>query len=318
MPLFTQTLRGSEDWGKVFHEAAYWQPLIEAIYQREGLAKEVALKDIGLLTPGTNAVFRVGNTVVKIMAPEETGMQDAIFGSSEYMAHMEAESLGVPVPAMRAAGTMHDSYTFEYIVCEFVPGQELGRLLPTWSHEEQDVALTHLKAMVRSLQQGEQYTQGLEPLIERALTNARWLQFKPAVRSEVFRRVRGASAKMLMRVHGDMTGENVLYRTEGAAYAANAESPLCLLDFGDSCIAPPEYEYAALVFELFDMDARLTKTFFRFPNGACFLRVLLPAVLLHDFGADYLAKAAQRFLHKSPEEVDSVRELEAMLLQHIY
>ena len=318
MPLFTQPIHSSEDWAKVYHHAEYWQPLVQAIYQRARLAEQVGLEDIRMLTPGTNAVFRVGNTVVKIMAPEESGMQDAIFGSQELMAHIEAESLGVPVPAIMASGFIHDSYDFEYLVCAHIEGRELGSLWPTWTEDRRTLALTQLKGIVRSLQQGEQYSSGLEPLIERALTNVRWLQFCPKVRSEVFRRVRGARAQVLLRVHGDITGENVLYCSDDVLSNGDASGSLCLLDFGDSCIAPPEYEYAALVFELFDMDPKLIRTFFRFPNSACFLRVLLPAVLLHDFGADYLAKAVRRFLHKSPEEVESLPEIEAMLLQYIY
>jgi hypothetical protein len=54
-------------------------------------------------------------------------------------------------------------------------------------------------------------------------------------------------------VHGDLTGENVLADGAGGYY---------VIDFADACIAPPEYELAPLMCELFRFDRACLEGYF--------------------------------------------------------
>lgn len=301
--LFAHRLESYQDWSRCFQDIESWRPLIAEIYRRQGLP----LAEISSLTPGTNAVFRIGDAVIKIFAPQETEISALSDASAELIACVEAEALGIPSPAILHHGTIEDRYRFEYVIMEYRQGRELGGAWGDMDEAAKEAALQQVKRIVQALQSGSRYEQGLDYLLRRALENERWLIFNDTVRGEVFRRLRSLQAETLIRVHGDMTGENLLIDAAGS---------VTLIDFGDSCIAPPEYEYPALIFELFDMDADLVRRFFRFPNAACFLRVVLPAVLLHDFGAHYLRKAAERLLHCAPEDVANLQSLEEALLEH--
>ena len=68
--LFWETLQNWADWGRVFADWAAFAPLVREIFRRNGLP----MGEVRALPPGTNAVFRVGDLVVKIYAPAETGV----------------------------------------------------------------------------------------------------------------------------------------------------------------------------------------------------------------------------------------------------
>ena len=59
-----------DDWGRVYQSKEAFSPLVEEIYRREKLP----FAPLQNLTPGTNAVFRVGNTVAKVFFPRESGL----------------------------------------------------------------------------------------------------------------------------------------------------------------------------------------------------------------------------------------------------
>ena len=67
---FTETIQNWQDWAAVFQSISAFEPLIRAILQKEKLP----LGKVTQLTPGTNAVFRVEQLVIKIYAPKESGM----------------------------------------------------------------------------------------------------------------------------------------------------------------------------------------------------------------------------------------------------
>ena len=57
-------------WGKVFQAAESFGPLIKYIFKLHKLP----FSSIEHCTPGTNAVFKVGSYIIKIFAPNESGM----------------------------------------------------------------------------------------------------------------------------------------------------------------------------------------------------------------------------------------------------
>lgn len=68
--LFTQQINTWKDWSKVFHSIEAFTPLVKYIFMKEKLS----FTQLEKLTPGTNAVFKVGNYIIKIFAPTEAGM----------------------------------------------------------------------------------------------------------------------------------------------------------------------------------------------------------------------------------------------------
>ena len=62
MNLFTAQINNWSEWGKLFQDVDTWHPLIQNIFQKEKLP----FVPIEKLTPGTNAVFKVGELVIKI------------------------------------------------------------------------------------------------------------------------------------------------------------------------------------------------------------------------------------------------------------
>ena len=91
--VFEKTIDGWQSWGDVYTDCAAFAPLVRAIYAREGLPVP---EEIGGLTPGTNAVFRCGDTVVKIFAPPESGFDSARDFAVEKAMLAYAQAQGAP------------------------------------------------------------------------------------------------------------------------------------------------------------------------------------------------------------------------------
>ena len=306
--LFASTIDGFSSWEKVFQSIAAWSPLMEAIYKREDLPYSMPK----LLTPGSNAVFRVGQTVIKIFAPPEAEMSDVSDYANELKAHQEAEALEIHVPKLIRHGVYEDRYPFEYIIMTYIPGKDLGLVLPTLTKDEQDDVLMQIRRdIVDKLHTPSEVEYGFDHVWERALTNSRWSIFSNVVQREVAQRLCLTFAEKTewhsLRVHGDMTGENLLIDDQHRVY---------LIDFADSCYAPLQYDYVAIALGLFNMDKLLAQRFFAYTDAAKFMTELFPFVLLHDFGAGYLRDVAARCLCLRPEQVECLSQLEACLIEH--
>ena len=63
--LFNELIHNWSEWGMVFQSVEAFTPLAKEIFRREGLA----FSGLENLTPGTNAVFRAGDYVIKIFVP---------------------------------------------------------------------------------------------------------------------------------------------------------------------------------------------------------------------------------------------------------
>ncbi|MDR0641084.1 MAG: hypothetical protein LBG07_01325, partial [Treponema sp.] len=68
--LFNGEINNWQDWSRVFQSINSFSPLAEFIFAKEN----IPFLEIKNLTPGTNAVFKVGGNVVKIYAPIESGI----------------------------------------------------------------------------------------------------------------------------------------------------------------------------------------------------------------------------------------------------
>ncbi len=129
--------------------------------------------------------------------------------------------------------------------------------------------------------------------------NERWNMFPVHIREQV----KDEKAKLDLfnhvLVHGDLTGENVLVHN----------GRIQIIDFGDARLAPRYYEYAPIVFELFDCDPILVRFFSRGKEN--FLEDVFDSILIHNFGANIVRDFCQRHLkidHNSLNDIQIIKD----------
>jgi Ser/Thr protein kinase RdoA (MazF antagonist) len=104
-------------------------------------------------------------------------------------------------------------------------------------------------------------------------------------------------------VHGDLNEDNILIDGDR----------ISLLDFGDACLAPAEYEYALAATELFRLDRAFLRGFFPEYYESTAARpldeladLITRGILIHDFGGSVLR---QRFgLCESLHSIEMLRD----------
>ena len=280
MSLFRETIANWEDWGRVYQSIPAFEELAREIYRREGLA----FAPLGPLTPGTNAVFRVGNTVAKIFFPAESGLDPLPDFTNESAVCRFLSSKGVPTPKLLACGELSDRYKFYYILTEFVPGREAGNFLVSASAVQRTNFVRSLKEMLCKLNVPADDLLPAVDLRREAMNNPRLAQLSPGLQAELRKRAELADLSRPVLVHGDLTGENLLVQDDGR---------VVVIDCADAHLAPAWYEYGPIVCELFRCDPALTALFAGEDRNG-FLSDLLDSIALHDFGPDLLRESAKR------------------------
>ena len=285
MGLFAEEIDGWQSWSRIFCNTQLFAPLVKKILARHGLP-QVRIEN---LLPGTNAVFRAGDYVVKIYAPKESGLYDPTDGLGEYQATKCADKLGISVCLPVARGVLWDKYTFAYLITRYITGYALAEVLPQWSSARKTEQGKALFALSNQLHKADV---SLCPacqvdLLERTCNNPRWAnipqslaqQFKQRAKSVLLRR------QSLCLVHGDMTGENILLLLPDR---------FALLDFGDAVIAPEFYEWPSLFLDGMQADSEVIRGFTGGIDVEFWIEQLLDGLCLHDFAANLIVDFAKR------------------------
>ena len=278
--LFNESIHNWSEWGAIFQSVEAFTPLAKEIFRRERLA----FSGLENLTPGTNAVFRAGDYVVKIFAPRESGMEPQLDYSNESAVCGALTRWGISIPRLVAHGMIQDSYLFYYLVTEYCPGEEAGPWLEDSSPSQQEGFIRKLKGLLQTLHRP---AQGLIPpvdLLGRALDNPRLERLPISLRDEMAERAARLNLADTVLVHGDLTGENILI---------GANNQPIIIDCADACLAPWWYELAPLVFELFHCRGDLLRLFVD-TDPEVFVEQGMDAVCIHDFGANMLWDTAVR------------------------
>ena len=276
MNLFTKTIEGWASWAKVFQSIQAFEPLIRQILHNHDLPLGPSVP-IEQLPPGTNAVFKVGHYVVKIYAPEESGISDN--GSlSEIRLTRLAERRGVPVPQILASGLLTDRYQFEYMVTRWMNGPMAGDVLPGYSSNEKCNFALKIKEIAERINRPEPDAPLLENLIQRAVANPRLEGLPRSLIEDMAGLAQSREMDGSVWVHGDITGENILL----------VDGQPVVIDFGDSIGAPAAYELPPLVFDLFRCDPEMVQAFLDGGDRESFLDDLIFGLSIHDFGASIL------------------------------
>ncbi len=297
--MFTEIIDGWASWGRVFQSIDAFAPLIRAIFQRHGLTAA----QIEHLTPGTNAVFLVGDWVVKIYAPKESGVEP---DGAELTGLRHALGAGVRAPKVVEAGEVDDKYLFPYIVMERIQGDEAGDALPGMPSGKKRAFAAQLKEVTARL--NTRCDTLPDDVVQNVLENSRWDAFPRSMKEVAVESALALCHEDFVYVHGDLTSENVLIAPDGE---------LRLIDFGDSHIAPFWYEWPPMVFDLFKCDPVLMEAYFDDCASPGFVSTLAKAVMLHDFGGLIARDLLCKDTETEPAAVKDVAALERLIAKRL-
>ena len=267
MNYFDFEINNWKDWGEVFHSRAEFEKLIHHIFEIEKLPK---IKKISDLTPGTNAVFKADDKVVKIFVPDEAGYNSERDFAIESYGMKFAAAQEIPVPKLVSDGIVRDKYDFRYMIMDYIEGHSLSE---NFTYEEKYNIGKNFADIKSKLNIPCDKFCDID-IIERAITNERWDKFPDSFNAERIKYLRNYKIKNPVYVHGDINPDNVVFGNDGVMY---------LIDFADACIAPALYELAPLICEFFEFDPDYLDGY-----GDVSADDLAESILIHDFGGDIL------------------------------
>lgn len=305
--LFTNEIHDWNSWGAVYQSIEAFKPLIHEIFAREQLKGS---EQISHLKPGTNAVFKAGTYVIKIFAPTSSGLNTDQDYKAERLAMQRAIDQSVRTPNIVAASKIVDKYEFKYIIMDFIEGQSTGDAIQGFTLEQKRQFVGKLHEDMVKLNTLPDVEVGRDVIMERVIHNDRWNIVSPGVKKQVENFLYQYELGTCMYVHGDLTGDNVLIDSKEQVY---------IIDFADSTIAPVEYEYPGIVFELFHSDAETVHEFIKCRNLNYneFIELLFAGTLLHDFGANFVKFIYEKHTGKGIGEMSQISEFKELIHRHL-
>ncbi len=290
-------------WENVFQSIPAFEALIKEIFRREGLT----FTEMTHLTPGTNVVFRVGDHVVKVFAPPESGFGSAEFFDAELEAMNRALQASINAPRVVATGCVQDKYVFKYMIMDYIQGQEAGDLVVGFNYERKLTFVSELKDILKKINTipSSFDEAACERFIKnRALSNKNWKRANPELYLQVSDRVKNLKLTDYAYVHGDITGENVII---------DSNDDIFVIDFADSIIAPKEYEYSPIIFELLKADKELARMFAEGIDE--FWNKLFRSALIHEYSYECV-KAICMLNGTDIADVNELSEVEGIMKKY--
>jgi len=272
MSLFTAQINNWSDWSKVFQSIPAFTPLVEYILSNEHFPPA----KIESLTPGTNAVFKVGKYVIKIFAPADSGMDQTVSLQSELFAAKRADALGILTPKPVAAGFVEDKYRFAYIITEYISGVPFTDAVQTMTPDEKTDFGRNLRVITNKLNTPCEPFNPIDVINDKDRWK-RWDKYPERFKSERIAYIQSHDFGQKVFVHGDLSGDNILLTSHGG---------LCILDFGDAVLAPIVYEQELIAIDIFTFDPALLYGFFGNYQVDELADLCFNGLLIHDFGGD--------------------------------
>lgn len=268
--LFNFEIKDWETWGKVYCLKEEFTPLIKQIFDIEGLD----FKSIENCKPGTNGVFRVGNYIVKIFVPLESGYDSLPDYKAELYAIERANTIGVSVPRLATIGKIQDRYLFRYLVMDFVEGETLGDIKDTLNRDQKIKIGKELRNIVQRWAITCENFNGID-VVERTLNSKRWKDAPAKIRGEQIRYIESLNSEPFVYVHGDLTEDNLIISNTGN---------ITVVDFADSICAPAIYEDMTVICDAFNFDKDFIEGYYGNINSEDLLEICINAILCHEFG----------------------------------
>lgn len=274
MNQFTADINGWESWGKLFQSIPTFEPLIRSIFVKEKLA----FSKIEHCTPGTNAVFKVGEYVIKIFAPAESGIDSTTDFTTELFAMRRTAQLGVSVPKLVASGSVEDKYLFSYLIMEYIRGIELNKIHHSLTFADKLAIGQDLRNITDTMNTPCVPFNDVN-VIHDVNRQKRWEKYPENFKKERLDYIESHDFGESVFVHGDLNRDNLLLADDHTIH---------IIDFADAVRAPLVYEQALIVCELFQFDKAYMQGYFGHAPMEEITEICFNGILIHDFGGDVI------------------------------
>jgi len=279
--VFTTEIDGWETWCKIFHSIEVWEPLVNFILEKNNLP----VSKIENLHPGSNAVFKSGEYVVKIFAPEELGFYGEANYKTEKFALSFAQSHGVTVPNLIAYGEINDKYDFPYMVMDYINGVDFSAASAKFTEDEKFAFGKHLREITDKMNKPCENFNGID-VIRDEDRHKRWQDCSGNFKRERLEYLNSHDFGEKIFIHGDLCEDNFIIDDKGNIY---------IIDFADAVLSPQCYEHAHIASSgLFNFDKSYLRGYFGEYNIDELADICFDGILLHEFGkwiiTDGLAK----------------------------
>jgi len=297
MSLFKEQISNWDEWGDIFQSLTAFAPLAEHILAKERLPAT----EIENLTPGTNAVFKAGDYVLKIFAPAESGIDQTLDLQTELFAVRHVYALGASVPKRIADGFVEDKYRFGYMITEYINGAEATQAVQTMTDDEKTVFGRKLREITDKMNVPCEPFNDIDVIYDKGRYR-RWDDYPERFKAQRLAYIQGKNFGENVFVHGDLCLDNILLSQKGELF---------IIDFADAVLAPVIYEHALVAFA-FELDPALLRGYFADYAMDAFIEMCFNGLLIHDFGGDI----AREYFGK-PDEMQSLDDLRQKLTQKL-
>lgn len=272
MKVFNESIYNWESWTQVYQSIPAFSPLIALIWKQMGWM----MAPIEHCQAGTNAVFKVGDKIIKIFAPKESGC-DTLHDYEVETAGLNYAQRLVPSPTILCQGVCYDRYIFRYLVLEYIEGMPFSLKMSEYDAKTKIDLGRQLRKLTDRLNQPNV----LKPTdyIEQAKQNLRWQIFPDSFQKERVAYLDRLSVTLPVYVHGDLNGDNII---------VDQSQQLYIIDFADALMAPIEYEWAVIICELFQFDKDYLLGYFGSLTTKQYIEICIAGLLIHDFGANII------------------------------
>ncbi|MEK8213439.1 MULTISPECIES: aminoglycoside phosphotransferase family protein [unclassified Paenibacillus] len=303
--LFEHNLNGWDSWSSVFQSKEAFFPLAKAIFDKEGLP---LVKSLETLPPGTNAVFKANELIIKIYAPIQTNLDTQQDYATELAVMEFAMNHNISIPKIIGHGEFMDKYLFRYLIMDYVPAAFSIQELLLASSSEKKEFVNHIKQISVKLHQP---AQNLLPRIDLRIQDNRMNRMdglNPNLIKELARCAENLDYDEVVLVHGDITRDNLIIGTDRS---------VTLIDFADCIMAPAYYELPAIIFELFLCDQELVAVYIGEEDRELFLDALIKGLSIHLFCGFILKDYFERS-DIPRDRVASIDELRLLLQKQLF
>ena len=289
MNVFTKEIYDWESWGQVYHDIEAFKPLINFILTDEN----IPLGTIEKLKPGTHGVFKIGDYVIKIFAPIESGYDS----TNEFLAEIEgvntAKKRKVLTSNIIKKGSVKDKYQFHYLIMAYIDGKTLGDIKSTLNSNQKKEIGKKLRDIVNKLNyQCDDIDQ--TSVIERTLNSPKWVGAPKEILEVQEQLLKQISSTKKVYCHGDLTEDNIIITDQLDVY---------ILDFADAVCAPFIYEYAPLIVDAFSFDKDFIEGFFGVMNINELLSITIHGLLIHEYGYQTI-----KTCFKNVKDIETLRQ----------
>jgi len=260
--LFAATITDEHSWKSCWQSKETYIPLLKHIYQ----INKLSFGEVSTFSECSNAVFRIGETILKIFYPQETAIKDG----GEYMAELEGlkfcNGLGINTPDIICNGIIHDSvYTFPYIVMNYINGIDADTAFMKYSQSEKVEHVKKLKELVDiiSVPTNINIPRYDEPC---RINHNFWNRMPTLFQEDRMRYIENATFPDAVFNQGDFGGQNIIIDTQGRLH---------MIDFA-SCLKAPWY-YEMPIWE----DSVLMDAYYGDYKNDDFYDTLLMATLVY-------------------------------------